>query len=207
MHGAMVSRAILGQFHFRDCRLGVPAERRLQRSDRVGRRCQQLPRRPGVAQFMAALTEEPQAAVGDMEPGAHAIAVRRRTLDRDLGDRRQAADSCQRVPYDSALDRELSRVGDVREHIAAAAPIADIADAVRRRLDHASSTRPRRAALRLLDVCFDDFAGDGAAHQQDCAVVAGDHPSAGGGLLDRDRHAVSNVHGNVSAGSPKYSRI
>ena len=65
------------------------------------------------------------------------------------------------------------------------------AAAVRRCRDDVDGGGEGHLTLDPLDGGHDPLAGNGALHEDHLAVVAGDHPSARGGLLDRQFELLS----------------
>ncbi len=63
--------------------------------------------------------------------------------------------------------------------------------AVGRSVDDVDGAGERHLTLDPLDGGHDALAGNGALHEDHLAVVPGDHPSAGGGLLDRQLESLS----------------
>ena len=117
-----------------------------------GRR-QQLPGAAGSHSSVRALPEEPDAAVARVQPRPHPIPTLGRANHVRAARQRHSPDPPEASGMISAFSCELPRVGDVREHVAAAPPVVPASrrsgDA-REHLDrlgiqHALAWRARRA--------------------------------------------------------------
>ena len=122
-----------------------------------------------------------------MQARAHPVAFLRRRRDGDGRRQSEPADAAERVGNHLRLDRELTRVGDVRVERAAADGIDERLAPVRRRLLDRDRVGVRDALGHAIDARLDALAGDRAPDEDDLAAGARDHPAAGRGPLDRQR--------------------
>ena len=144
---------------------------------------QELAGRRRVAQIVGPLAVEPEAAVASVQPRPHPVALFRRRRDVRQHRQRNPADARERVLDDLRLELQLSRVGDVREHVAAAAPVHR-GPPIPGGGDHLGGLGERDALPRALDARPHALAGDGVGHEHDLPVVPRQHPAASRRLLD-----------------------
>jgi hypothetical protein len=83
------------------------------------------------ADVVTALAHEADAAAAHVQPRAHAIALLWRAKHARRGIERHARDTRERVADDVGFQLELPLVVDVREHVAAAAPVGHCVTPVR----------------------------------------------------------------------------
>ena len=94
---------------------------------------QQLTGCRGVTDLVSALEIEADPPTADMKPGAHAISMLGRAGDSWHLGKREPADAPERILDDLALECELPRILDMREHVSAASCLADGRPAIGRR--------------------------------------------------------------------------
>ena len=107
-------------------------------------------------------------------------------------------DARERVGDHQRLELELTRIGHVRKQAAAAQRIAGRFPPIRRRLLDRHRLCVGGAFRDALDSCGDTLARDCAADQDDLAVGSCDHPPAGGGFFDHQRHDLAGFEHEVS---------
>src|ERR1051325_5457814 len=132
---------------------------------------------------VAPLANESDAAAAHVQPRTHPVALLRRPRDRWCRVQRKAADARERVADDLGLQLELPLVKDVREHVAAAAPVGDGIAPIGRRGYNLDGLRKQHAFSRSLHARAHALARYRAPDEHDPAVVPREHAAAGGRLF------------------------